>query len=204
MPPGVILVAVSKTKGDKAILEALDAGQEVFGENRVQEMTEKWERLPKKIQWHMIGHVQRNKVKYMAPFVALVHGVDSMRLLKELDKQGKRFKRTIDCLLQIHIAEEESKFGFDSEEIIPLVRSEDFTNLTHVRIRGLMGMATFTDDKAQIRKEFKGLKSLYDRVKEILPEIDILSMGMSDDYEIAIEEGSNMVRIGSRIFGPRQ
>ena len=204
LPPEVVLVAVSKTKGDQAILEALNAGQQVFGENRVQEMTEKWERLPKEIQWHMIGHVQRNKVKYMAPFVALIHGVDSLRLLKEIDKQGKRFKRRLDCLLQIHIAEEESKFGFDAQEIIPLLKSEEFAALSHVRVRGLMGMATFTEDKAQIRKEFKGLKSLCDGAKAILPEMAILSMGMSNDYEIAIEEGSNMVRIGSRIFGPRQ
>lgn len=203
IPDGVTVVAISKTKADDAILQAFNTGHLDFGENKVQEMTGKWERLPKTIRWHMVGHVQRNKVKYMAPFVSLVHGVDSFRLLKEIDKQGRKYKRIIPCLLQIHIAEEDTKFGFDPEEAMSVIKSPEFRALTNIDIKGLMGMATFTEDRALIRKEFKGLKVLFDRIAEVQEGISILSMGMSNDYGIAIEEGANMVRIGSRIFGPR-
>lgn len=203
LPKNVTLVAVSKTKTNEEILEAYEAGQRHFGENRIQEMTEKWDVLPKDISWHMIGHVQRNKVKYMAEYVSLVHGVDSLRLLKEINKQVKKHDRTIDCLLQIHIAEEDTKFGLSEQELEEMVSSETFQEMKNVRIRGLMGMATFTDDENQIRKEFKNLKSLYDKLQAKLDGIDTLSMGMSGDYQIAIEEGSTMVRIGSSIFGAR-
>jgi pyridoxal phosphate enzyme (YggS family) len=203
LPKGVTLVAVSKTKPNEAILEAYECGHRIFGENKVQEMTQKWETLPKDIQWHMIGHVQRNKVKYMAPYVALVHGVDSLKLLKEINKQAKKNNRVIPCLLQVHIAEEDSKFGFDSQELNALIQDTDFLELKHVAIKGLMGMATFTENAAQIRREFKGLKSMYDELKNRIGNMEILSMGMSGDYAIAIEEGSTMVRIGSSIFGAR-
>ncbi len=203
LPEQVVLVAVTKTKTPAEIMEAYNAGQRVFGENKVQEMTEKWEQLPEDIQWHMIGHVQRNKVKYMAPFVSLIHGVDSLRLLREIDKQAARHDRVIDCLFQIHIAEEATKFGLDESELHDIVSSEEFGQLKHVRILGLMGMATFTDDHFKIRKEFGYLKALFEKLKGILPDVSILSMGMSGDYHIAIEEGSTMVRIGSSIFGAR-
>jgi pyridoxal phosphate enzyme (YggS family) len=203
LPKHVTLVAVSKTKPNEDLQEAYDAGQRIFGENKVQEMTRKWEELPKDIQWHMIGHVQRNKVKYMASFVSLIHGVDSFKLLKEINKQGKKNNRKIPCLLQIHIAEEDTKFGFDEKELLELVQDKTFLELDHVEIRGLMGMATFTDDKNQIRREFKSLNTLFQRLKTTLDELEILSMGMSGDYQIAIEEGSTMVRIGSSIFGAR-
>jgi pyridoxal phosphate enzyme (YggS family) len=203
LPKGVTLVAVSKTKPNEAILEAYECGHRIFGENKVQEMTQKWETLPKDIQWHMIGHVQRNKVKYIAPYVALVHGVDSLKLLKEINKQAKKNNRVIPCLLQVHIAEEDSKFGFDSQELNALIQDTDFLELKHVAIKGLMGMATFTENAAQIRREFKGLKSMYDELKNRIGNMEILSMGMSGDYAIAIEEGSTMVRIGSSIFGAR-
>lgn len=193
-------MAVSKTKTGDEIMEAYKAGQQIFGENKVQEMTAKWEVLPKDIQWHMIGHLQRNKVKYMAPFVSLIHGVDSLRLLKEVDKQAKKVNRVIPCLLQMHIAEEASKFGLDEAELNEIL---DNTELENVKLVGLMGMATFTSDTDQIRKEFKKLKSHFDFVRSKLPDIYILSMGMSGDYKIAIEEGSTMVRIGSSIFGAR-
>lgn len=204
IPEGVTLVAVSKTKPNEALLEAYEAGQRVFGENKVQEMVQKWEDLPKDIEWHMIGHVQRNKVKYMAPFVSLIHGVDSFRLLKEINKQAEKHDRVIDCLFQMHIAKEETKFGLDDAELEALLTHPEFENLQNVRIVGLMGMATFTENQDQIRSEFAYLKSKYDSVSERLPHIDVLSMGMSGDYSIAIEEGSTMVRIGSSIFGSRE
>lgn len=203
LPEGVHLVAVSKTKSNEEILQAYEAGHRIFGENRVQEMTEKWEALPKDIEWHMVGHVQRNKVKYMSEYVALVHGVDSFRLLKEINKQAKKQQRTISCLLQIHIAEEDSKFGLDKNELDDILSSSDFKNLKNVEIKGLMGMATFTNDQKQIRKEFRYLNTLFEATKEKMPHISILSMGMSGDYKIAIDEGSTMVRIGSSIFGAR-
>nr|WP_298925685.1 YggS family pyridoxal phosphate-dependent enzyme [uncultured Allomuricauda sp.] len=199
----VTLVAVSKTKPNEAILEAYEAGQRVFGENKIQEMTQKWETLPKDIQWHMIGHVQRNKVKYMAEFVSLVHGVDSFRLLLEINKQAKKYDRVIPCLLQMHIAEEETKFGLDTSELDAMLNSEEFAALENIKIEGLMGMATFTQDEEQVRKEFASLKSIFDNLKQKLPDIAVLSMGMSGDYATAIEEGSTMVRIGSSIFGAR-
>ncbi|WP_343486102.1 YggS family pyridoxal phosphate-dependent enzyme [Allomuricauda sp. d1] len=203
LPEDVTLVAVSKTKSNEEILEAYDAGQRIFGENRVQEMAEKRQGLPKDIEWHMIGHLQRNKVKYMAEFVALVHGVDSFRLLKEINKQAEKHNRTIPCLLQMHIAEEETKYGLDEKELNEITTSSEFKSLKNIKIEGLMGMATFTDNMDQIRKEFRYLKSVFDKTKTQLPEISILSMGMSGDYHIAVEEGSNMVRIGSSIFGAR-
>ncbi|MFN3137055.1 MAG: YggS family pyridoxal phosphate-dependent enzyme [Allomuricauda sp.] len=203
LPEGVTLVAVSKTKPNEDILEAYEAGQRIFGENKVQEMVQKWEDLPKDIEWHMIGHVQRNKVKYMAEFVSLIHGVDSPRLLKEINKQAKKHNRVIPCLLQIHIAEEDTKFGLDEKELNELVDSDEFKTMEHIKIIGLMGMATFTEDMDQVRREFAQLKSLYDHLKAKLTDINILSMGMSGDYTVAIEEGSTMVRIGSSIFGAR-
>ncbi len=203
LPEGVILVAVSKTKPNEDILEAYEAGQRVFGENKVQEMVQKWEDLPKDIEWHMIGHLQRNKVKYMAGFVSLIHGVDSPRLLKEINKQAKKHDRVIPCLLQIHIAEEDTKFGLDEQELNGLIDSDAFKAMENIKIVGLMGMATFTDNKNQVRREFAQLKSMFDGLKTKLTDISVLSMGMSGDYSIAIEEGSNMVRIGSSIFGAR-
>ncbi|MEM8762740.1 MAG: YggS family pyridoxal phosphate-dependent enzyme [Bacteroidota bacterium] len=204
IPEGVTLVAVSKTKPNEALLEAYEAGQRVFGENKVQEMVQKWETLPKDIQWHMIGHVQRNKVKYMAPFVSLIHGVDSFRLLKEINKQAEKHDRVIDCLLQMHIAKEETKFGLDDAELEAVLMHPEFSSLQNVRIVGLMGMATFTENQDQIQSEFAYLKSQYDLIAKQLPKVDTLSMGMSGDYPIAIDEGSTMVRIGSSIFGSRQ
>ena len=204
LPEGVTLVAVSKTKPNEALQEAYEAGQRVFGENKVQEMVQKWETLPKDIEWHMIGHVQRNKVKYMAPFVSLIHGVDSFRLLKEINKQAEKHNRVINCLLQMHIAKEETKFGLDDEELEALLTDSEFSNLKNVRIVGLMGMATFTENQNQIQSEFAYLKSKYDWVSKQLQGINTLSMGMSGDYAIAIDEGSTMVRIGSSIFGSRQ
>nr|WP_299388739.1 YggS family pyridoxal phosphate-dependent enzyme [Allomuricauda sp.] len=204
LAPHVTLVAVSKTKPIETIMEAYNAGQRIFGENKIQEMVEKWEALPKDIEWHMIGHVQRNKVKYMAEFVSLVHGVDSFRLLKEIDKQAQKHHRVIPCLLQMHIAQESTKFGLDQTELEAMIDSAEFGQLEHVKIMGLMGMATFTQDQERIRNEFTSLKSIFDGLKKKMPEISILSMGMSGDYNIAIEEGSTMVRIGSSIFGARQ
>lgn len=203
LPEGVTLVAVSKTKPNEAILEAYEAGQRVFGENKVQDMVQKWEAMPKDIEWHMIGHLQRNKVKYMAEFVSLIHGVDSLKLLKEIDKQAQKHNRVIPCLLQMHIAEEDTKFGLDEDDLNALLASSEFKQMKHVKIMGLMGMATFTDNENQVRKEFARLKSLFENLKLQLPEISILSMGMSGDYGIAITEGSTMVRIGSSIFGAR-
>lgn len=206
LPSHVILVAVSKTKPIEALLEAYLAGQRIFGENKIQEMTQKWEVLPKDIEWHMIGHIQTNKVKYMAPYVSLVHGVDSLKVLQEINKQAKKNQRIINCLLQIHIAEEETKFGFDAVEIEQLITSQSLTDLEHVKIVGLMGMASFTENKTQIRNEFTLLKNLFERLKTTKKsnfDLQILSMGMSNDYEIAIACGSTMIRIGSSIFGAR-
>lgn len=199
----VELIAVSKTRSNEEILELYNAGHKVFGENRVQELIEKQEVLPKDIQWHLIGHLQRNKVKYIAEFVHLIHSVESERLLKEINKQAKRFERVIPCLLQIKIAEEETKFGLDKEEAENILKTykEKFEN---VQIIGVMGMATFTDDMEQVRREFKSLKNVYDQFQTLDDDIQILSMGMSGDYELAIEEGSNMVRVGSAIFGERE
>jgi pyridoxal phosphate enzyme (YggS family) len=204
----VALIAVSKTKPAIEILELYNPGQRDFGENYVGELTEKYERLPKDIRWHFIGHLQSNKVKYIAPFVSLIQGVDSRKLLIEIDKQGRKANRIIDCLLQVHIAKEETKFGLDEHELHELIDTNctDYTNYPNVCIRGLMGMASFTDDIGIVRSEFKFLKSLFDKYT-ILPvvncQLSILSMGMSADYKIAIEEGSNMVRIGSLLFGER-
>lgn len=203
LPSEVILVAVSKTKPVSDLQEAYDVGQRVFGENKIQEMTQKWEIMPKDIQWHMIGHVQRNKVKYMAEFVSLIHGVDSFKLLREIDKQAKKHSRVIDCLLQIHIAEEDTKFGLDESELNEIIASDEFKQLENIKVVGLMGMATFTDNKEQIRREFKQLKSTYNSLENKIENLSILSMGMSGDYQMAIEEGSTMVRIGSSIFGAR-
>ncbi|MEO0526190.1 MAG: YggS family pyridoxal phosphate-dependent enzyme [Bacteroidota bacterium] len=203
LPKEVTLVAVSKTKPLEDLLAAYDAGQRIFGENKIQEMTQKWEQLPKDIQWHMIGHVQRNKVKYMAEYVSLIHGVDSLKLLKEIDKQAQKHDRIIACLLQIHIAEEETKFGLNLTELGEIIDSEEFRSLKNIEVVGLMGMATFTTNDVQIRKEFKNLKSIFDKMTKPLPNLSVLSMGMSGDHTIAIEEGSTMVRIGSSIFGAR-
>ncbi|MEO9873119.1 YggS family pyridoxal phosphate-dependent enzyme [Ekhidna sp.] len=200
------LVAVSKTKPSSDIVEAYESGHLDFGENKVQELTKKAEELPKDIRWHMIGHLQSNKVKYIAPFVHLIHGVDSLKLLKEINKQGKKVDRIIDCLLQIHIAKEETKFGLDQMELDQLLNEEEFEEMHHVRIVGLMGMATNTDNSELVKKEFKSLKDLYDEIKNsdhTNAQMNVLSMGMSSDYEIALAEGSNMVRIGSAIFGAR-
>lgn len=208
LPNNVTLVAVSKTKPNQAIIEAYEAGQRIFGENKIQEMTEKFEVLPKDIQWHMIGHVQRNKVKYIAPYVSLIHGVDSFKLLQEINKQAKKHNRIIPCLLQIFIAKEETKFGLDKTELFEILNSEEFKALENISIKGLMGMATFTDNESIIRQEFISLKEIYDEVNQKfghLENLDIttLSMGMSNDYKIAIECGSTMIRIGSSIFGSR-
>ncbi|ATA92737.1 YggS family pyridoxal phosphate-dependent enzyme [Capnocytophaga canimorsus] len=206
LPKDVILVAVSKFKPIADLQVAYQAGQRVFGESKIQEMTQKQEALPKDIQWHMIGHVQRNKVKYMAPYVSLIHGVDSLRLLEEIDKQAFKNQRIIDCLLQVHIAQEETKFGFNPQEIFDLITNPSFSNLKNIKIKGLMGMASFTSDETQIKKEFQLLKHCYDRLKtkeHPLLSIEFLSMGMSDDYPIALACGSNMIRVGSKIFGNR-
>ncbi|UOB17653.1 YggS family pyridoxal phosphate-dependent enzyme [Abyssalbus ytuae] len=203
IPKDVTLVAVSKTKPVNDLMQAYNAGQRIFGENKIQEMTEKWEQMPKDIEWHMIGHVQRNKVKYMAAYVTLIHGVDSLKLLKEINRQAAKNNRTINCLLQIHIAEEETKFGMDENELISLLNSDEYHQLQNIKISGLMGMATFTNDMEQIKKEFSFLKSLFDKLKTRHPDFSILSMGMSSDFPLAIECGSTMVRIGSSIFGKR-
>jgi pyridoxal phosphate enzyme (YggS family) len=206
LPERVTLVAVSKTKPVSDLMEAYNAGQRVFGENKIQEMVDKWEQMPKDIEWHMIGHVQTNKVKYMASFVSLIHGVDSLKLLEEINKQALKNNRIIDCLLQIYIAEEESKFGLDEEELSALLTSTTFKEMKNIRIVGLMGMATFTDNQNQIKKEFSHLKSIFDRLQSLQTancELRTVSMGMSGDYQLAIACGSTMVRIGSSIFGGR-
>ena len=206
LPEHVTLVAVSKTKPIPELMEAYEAGQRIFGENKIQEMAEKWEQMPKDIQWHMIGHVQTNKVKFMAQFVSLIHGVDSLKLLQEINKQALKNNRIIDCLLQIHIAEEETKFGLDEEELSSLLSSNEFQEMKNIRVIGLMGMATFTDNKEQIKKEFTHLKTIFDGLQPLQIEnckLKTISMGMSGDYQLAIECGSTMVRIGSSIFGGR-
>jgi len=207
IPTNVTLVAVSKTKTIDAILEIYNAGQRVFGENKVQEMCEKQEVLPKDIQWHLIGHLQTNKVKYVAPFVAMIHAVDSLKLLQEINKQASKNNRTIDCLLQFYIANEETKFGLSFEEAKELIESADFMALKNIEICGVMGMATFTEDEDQIREEFRTLENYFQLIKshyfKFNNRFTEISMGMSGDYEIAIEEGSTMVRIGSKIFGNR-
>lgn len=203
LPEDVTLIAVSKTKPIEDLMEAYNAGQRIFGENKVQEMESKWQEMPKDIQWHMIGHLQRNKVKYMASFVSLIHAVDSLKLLKEINKQAKKHKRIIDCLLQIKIAEEDSKFGMDEAEAAALIDSEELKTFQNINIIGLMGMATFTEDEKQISKEFQKLKKAYDQFQTKNLQLRVLSMGMSGDYKIAIENGSNMIRVGSAIFGER-
>lgn len=200
------LVAVTKTKPIEVLMEAYKAGARCFGENKVQEMTAKYEALPKDIEWHMIGHLQSNKVKYMASYVALVHSVDSFKLLKEIDKEAKKHDRVIPCLLQIYIASEETKFGLSQEEAVEIITSLELKNLTHIQISGLMGMASNTPDPAVVRSEFRGLKSLFDSFKQYENDrvkMKELSMGMSGDYQIAMEEGSTLVRVGSAIFGSR-
>ena len=202
IPSHVTLVAVSKTKPVEDLQEAYDAGMRDFGENKIQEMCDKYEVLPKDIRWHMIGHVQTNKVKYMAPFVHLIHGVDSLKLLVEINKQAEKNNRVIDVLLQVFIADEETKFGLDATELNEIL-SNEIQKLPNVSVVGLMGMATFTDDENQIREEFKTLKQLFDQHQANHSNLKIISMGMSGDYQMAIEEGSTMVRIGSSIFGHR-
>ena len=199
IPKEVTLVAVSKTRQNSAIIEAYQLGQRIFGENKVQELVQKFEELPKDINWHMIGHLQTNKVKFIAPFISLIHGVDSVKLLKEINKKAKQNNRVIDCLLQVHIATESTKFGFDIPKVNEAIDSAN--EYQNIRIVGLMGMATFTDNKQQVIQEFSSLKIVFDTVKN--EHITTLSMGMSGDYQLAIEQGSNMVRVGSAIFGHR-
>ena len=208
LPNHVTLVAVSKTKPVADLMEAYNAGQRIFGENKIQEMTDKWEVMPKDIEWHMIGHVQTNKVKFMTPYVSLIHGVDSLKLLQEINKQAAKNNRVIDCLLQIYIAEEESKFGLDEQELEEILNQiqQDKQNYKNIKIVGLMGMATFTENQNQIEKEFKNLKTIFDKYNKLNTEncqLNTLSMGMSGDYQLAISCGSTMVRIGSSIFGTR-
>ncbi|MDO6813721.1 YggS family pyridoxal phosphate-dependent enzyme [Tenacibaculum soleae] len=203
IPNNVTLVAVSKTKPIADIQEAYDAGQRVFGENKIQEMVTKYDALPKDIKWHMIGHLQRNKVKYMAHFVDLIHGVDSFKTLKEINKQAKKHDRVINCLLQARIAKEETKFGLSFNAIDEIISSEEFAELQHINVVGFMGMATFTDNQEQLQEEFVSLANFFSENKEKNSKLSILSMGMSGDYQLAIKNGSNMVRIGSAIFGVR-
>ena len=207
IPATTALIAVSKTHPIERIMEAYEAGQRDFGENKVQELVEKYEALPKDIRWHMIGHLQSNKVKYIAPFVHLIHGVDSVNLLKEINKQGIKNERQIACLLQFHIAQEDTKFGLSLEEAKALLAGPEFSLLNHVRICGVMGMATFTENTTQIRKEFQSLHAIYQQLKSSYfssnAEFKEISMGMSDDYPIAMEEGSTLIRVGSKIFGKR-
>ena len=207
LPEQVKLIAVSKTKPVEDILSAYQAGQRVFGENKVQELVSKYDALPKDIEWHMIGHLQSNKVKYMAHFVALIHGVDSLSLLKEINKQAQKNNRVQDVLLQFHIASEETKFGLNKDEAVEMLTSDTYRSMQNIRIRGVMGMASFTENKEQVQREFKSLKNHFDFLKQIFfkdqPHFKELSMGMSGDYHIAISEGSTMVRVGSSIFGER-
>ena len=206
IPEQVSLVAVTKTKPVSDIMEAYHSGQRMFGENKIQELVDKFSQLPADIEWHMIGHVQRNKVKYIAHFVSLIHGVDNFKLLKEINKQAEKNNRIIDCLFQIKIASEDSKFGMTSKEATGILQSEEFSELKNVSIKGVMGMATFTDDTNQIKEEFKCLKQVFDNLKNIETDnsqLKIISMGMSGDFQLAIECGSNMIRVGSSIFGAR-
>lgn len=207
LPKEVTLVAVSKTKPVEVVREAYDAGQRIFGENKVQELVEKHEQLPKDIQWHLIGHLQTNKVKYIAPFVSMIHSIDSLRLLAEINKQALKNDRVIECLLQFHIASEDTKFGLSIEETMELLESEEFFLMRNISIVGLMGMSTFTEDTEQIREEFRTLENYFNVIQskyfKFNPGFKHLSMGMSSDYQIAIEEGSTMIRVGSSIFGSR-
>ncbi len=207
LPEGVKLIAVSKTKPVEAVLEAYNAGCRLFGENKVQELCEKQEVLPKDIEWHLIGHLQTNKVKYIAPFVSLIHSVDSEKLLAAIDREGEKNNRIVDCLLQFHIAKEETKFGFSKEEAIALLESPEYKGMKHVRVCGVMGMATFTDDQEEVKKEFGSLHVVFEELKASLfaghPEFKEISMGMSGDFMLAVGEGSTMVRVGTRIFGER-
>ncbi|MDH3382026.1 MAG: YggS family pyridoxal phosphate-dependent enzyme [Flavobacteriaceae bacterium] len=203
IPPTVTLVAVTKTKSVAEIMEAYEAGHRNFGENKIQEMTQKYEQLPKDIRWHMIGHLQSNKVKYMAEFVHLIHGVDKWSTLKEIDKQAQKHHRIIDCLLQVFIAEEDTKFGFSYDEITALLNSNELQTLKNVNVVGLMGMATFTEDENQIQKEFQTLAHYFEQVRIKYPQFKTLSMGMSSDYKLAISAGSTIIRVGSAIFGGR-
>jgi len=206
LPEHVTLVAVSKTKPVSDLIEAYTAGQRIFGENKIQEMVEKYELMPKDIEWHMIGHVQRNKVKYMASFVALIHGVDNFKLLKEINKQALKHNRVINCLLQIKIASEDSKFGMTAQNAKEIFNSEEFTELKNIKVIGLMGMATFTDNENQLKKEFNLLTQIFNSLKGISTkncELETISMGMSGDYKLAVDCGSTMVRVGSSIFGMR-
>ena len=206
LPESVALVAVSKTKPLSDLFEAYDTGQRIFGENKIQEMASKYNEMPKDIEWHMIGHIQRNKVKYMAPFVSLIHGVDSLRLLAEINKQALKNNRIIDCLLQVKIASEESKFGLSENEVLNLLDSDEIKTFQNIKIVGLMGMATFTNNQEQLQKEFEILKFIFDNLTHLKStnyNLKTLSMGMSDDYPIAIKNGSTMIRVGSSIFGKR-
>ena len=207
IPSHVKLICVSKFHPESSIIEAYDCGERVFGENKVQELTRKYENLPTDIQWHFIGHLQTNKVKYIVPFVDLIHGIDSVKLLAEVNKQAAKVNRKVNCLLQMHIAQEETKFGFDEKEISEFLETMNPDDFSYVNICGLMGMATFTDNKEQTRSEFKNLKRMFDKIKNQYLSTNHhfteLSMGMSDDYQIAIEEGSTMIRIGTTIFGNR-
>ncbi len=204
IPANVKLVAVTKTYPLDVIMEAYNAGHKIFGENKVQELAPKHQDLPKDIEWHLIGHLQTNKVKYIAGFVSMIHSVDSLKLLQEINKCAEKAHRTIDCLLQIHIAQEETKFGLNFEEAEEILSSKELPLMKNIRITGLMGMATLTDDEKQIRKEFKSLKIFFDKVKTNDSGLTILSVGMSSDYKIAIEEGSNLIRVGSLIFESRK
>lgn len=207
LPEHVKLIAVSKTHPVTVIMEAYNAGHRVFGENRVQELVAKYDEMPKDIEWHLIGHLQTNKVKYIAPFVSLIHSVDSLKLLSVINKEAQKCNRIIDCLLQVYIASEETKFGLSADELHELLQNPEFEQLQNVRVCGLMGMASFTDNMEQVRMEFRFLKNLFNEVKQTYFQnhtwFNELSMGMSSDYRIAIEEGSTMVRIGSNIFGHR-
>lgn len=205
LPPHVTLIAVSKTKPVEVIQEAYATGHRIFGENRVQELVPKYEALPKDIAWHLIGHLQSNKVKYIAPFVAMIHSVDSFKLAEEINKQAAKNNRTIDVLMQIFIAQEQTKFGLSPDELLALLQSEEFQQLKNIRVRGLMGMATNTDNTEQVSAEFRQLKKLADEVKAQfnLPHFDTVSMGMSGDFPLAVEAGSTMVRVGSLLFGGR-
>ena len=199
----VKLVAVSKTKSNEEIMEAYEAGQKIFGENKVQELVSKYNSLPKDIEWHMVGHLQKNKVKYIASFIKLIHSVDNFKLLKEINRQAKKYNVTIDCLLQIKIASEETKFGLSIDQVKPMLESEEFKSLKNISIMGLMGMASFTNNEEILKNEFSSLNGLFDDLRITYPNITVLSMGMSNDHKLAIQYGSNMVRVGSLIFGER-
>ena len=199
----VKLVAVSKTKSNEEIMEAYEAGQKIFGENKVQELISKYNSLPKDIEWHMVGHLQKNKVKYIASFIKLIHSVDNFKLLKEINRQAKKYNVTIDCLLQIKIASEETKFGLSIDQVKPMLESEEFKSLKNISIIGLMGMASFTNNEEILKNEFSYLNDLFDDLRITYSNITVLSMGMSNDHKLAIQYGSNMVRVGSLIFGER-